>query len=101
MLLREAGELPVTGRLPDGRSIVEKVGVAVESLRKQQKILRCYDVCIFLETHVLHMFWIIKTRQALDLGWDEVALMLFAVLSVDDPEIFSRHYIIYLTTVNP
>jgi len=38
MLLREAGELPVTGRLPDGRSIVEK---------------------------------------ALDLGWDEVALMLF------------------------
>ena len=25
MLLREAGELPVTGRLPDGRSIVEKV----------------------------------------------------------------------------
>ncbi|CAJ1348493.1 unnamed protein product [Effrenium voratum] len=38
MLLREAGELPVTGKLPDGRSIVEK---------------------------------------ALDLGWDEVALMLF------------------------
>lgn len=32
MLLREAGELPVTGRLPDGRSIVEKVGV-VEGCR--------------------------------------------------------------------
>ncbi|CAE7783227.1 mib1 [Symbiodinium sp. CCMP2456] len=38
MLLREAVDLPVTGRLPDGRSIVEK---------------------------------------ALDLGWDDVALLLF------------------------
>ena len=62
---------------------------------------RFSDVCIFLEKNVLHMFWLIKTRQALDLGWDEVALMLFAVLSVDDREFFSRHYIIYLTTVNP